>query len=350
MGMKVGVDGRKIPGAAERGPIGILEYARELGLDGVFFRSVLEMSPTLDAGELREIRQHADALDLYLEVGVGKVNPYCTAELPEIRAIGGGDYRLGMERQIRACRAIDCNDFWVGTANYKAQYPGYFAFDRFRTDVTWGDQLVAIEKFLKVLAPLLRDLDCRLNLETHEEITTFEVVRLVESVGPDVIGITFDTVNVITRAEDPIAAARRIAPYVRTTHFKDALPYFVPDGLARQIVPCGQGVIDWSAIIAILGAYRPDLHLSIENALSRSTMVIQIYDPVWQAGHPDLTVAELAELVRLTRAYEERVAQGTAADPKVLATLPFGNAEAVEFIQSSAAYLRGVLESQGLAG
>lgn len=348
--MKVGVDGRKIPGAATRGPIGVLEYARDLGMEGVFFRSALEMSPTLDPAELREIRQRADALGLYLEVGVGKVNPYCTAELPEIRAIGDGDYRLGMERQIRACRAIGCNDFWVGTANHKPQYPGYYAIDRFRTDVSWDEQLVVIETFLEVLAPLLRELDCRLNLETHEEITTFEVVRLVESVGPDVLGITFDTVNVITRGEDPVAAARRVAPYVRTTHFKDALLYFVPTGPERQIVPCGRGVIDWPVVIAILGAHRPDLHLSIENPVSRGIMSLQIYDPVWQSAHPDLSIAELAELVRLTRDYEDRVGRGEAADPQALAALPFGDPEAVEFIQSSAAYLRGILESQRLAG
>jgi hypothetical protein len=31
-------------------------------MEGLFFRTVLEMSPTLDHGELREIRCHAAAL------------------------------------------------------------------------------------------------------------------------------------------------------------------------------------------------------------------------------------------------------------------------------------------------
>jgi sugar phosphate isomerase/epimerase len=37
-------------------------------------------------------------------------------------------------------------------------------------------------------------------------------VRLVEHIGPEVLGITFDTGNVLARCEDPVAAARRVAP------------------------------------------------------------------------------------------------------------------------------------------
>lgn len=69
--MRVGVDRRKFSRAAEYGPLRSLEHARELGLEGLFFRTVLEMSPTLDHGELREIRDRADDLKLYLETGLG---------------------------------------------------------------------------------------------------------------------------------------------------------------------------------------------------------------------------------------------------------------------------------------
>src|SRR5215204_7698827 len=166
--MRVGVDGRKIPQAKERGPLRSLDHAHELGMEGIFFRTVLDMSPSLDHGELREIRAHADELGLYMESGLSKVNPYCLPESPEVRAAGDGDTRLGFERMMRACRAIDCTELWVGTANIKGQYPGLFKYDRYRTDVLWEDQLRAIEAFLKVLAPIARDLDIHMNLETHE--------------------------------------------------------------------------------------------------------------------------------------------------------------------------------------
>jgi hypothetical protein len=81
--MRIGVDGRKIPEAKERGPVGTLDHAREINLDGVFFRTVLDMTPALDAGLLAEVRARADELGMYLESGLGKVNPYASPETPE---------------------------------------------------------------------------------------------------------------------------------------------------------------------------------------------------------------------------------------------------------------------------
>ncbi|BAS16810.1 xylose isomerase domain protein TIM barrel [Arthrobacter sp. Hiyo8] len=74
-------------------------------------------------------------------------------------------------------------DLWVACANYQRGMPGYYVFDRFRTDAPWADQLVAIEKFLRLLAPVARDHGVHMNIETHEEITSYEIVRLVEAVG-----------------------------------------------------------------------------------------------------------------------------------------------------------------------
>ena len=346
--MRVGVDGRKIPRAKQYGPLKSFDHGKELGLEGLFFRTVLEMSPTLDYGELREIRAHADELGMYVESGLGKVNPYASPEAPELRAIGDGDILRGFDRMLRACREIDVTEVWIGTANFKPQYHGYLCYDRFRTDVSWEDQLVATEKFLHKLAPIARDLGIHLNLETHEEITTFEVVRLVEAVGPDVLGVTFDIANVTHRAEDPVAAAHRVAPYVRQTHLKDAFLVFADDGVVRQVRPCGQGIVDFDKILPLLHRHNPQLNLSIENPNQHSRMIIQLYDPVWQASHPDLTPAELAEYIRLTTVCERRIAAGEAPTLDSYEAGPFDYAAEVTFIQESAAHLRTVCERHGL--
>lgn len=83
--MKLGIDGQKLPEARKRGPLKSLEHVKELGLGGIFFSTVLDMSETLDNGELADIRVKADELGLYLEAGVGKINPYCSAEAPEFQ-------------------------------------------------------------------------------------------------------------------------------------------------------------------------------------------------------------------------------------------------------------------------
>ncbi|AHK29370.1 xylose isomerase [Rhodococcus opacus PD630] len=353
--MRIGVDGRKIPESRTRGPVNSLEHAHELGMAGLFFRTVLDMSPALDAGELRDIRAKADELGMYLETGLGKVNPYANPEAPELRAVGDGDIVLGFRRMMEACAAIDCRELWVATANYKSAYSGRWAYDRFRTDVTWTEQLAATARFLGTLAPIARDLGIHLNLETHEEITSFELVRLVEAAGSDVVGVVFDTANVLQRLEHPVWAAERLAPYVRQTHIKDAAITYTDGGLAYQMRPCGTGVVDFHRILPVLAAANPALNLTIENDESlddlprpRRTMLIEAFDPEFLDGHPDLTVQEMAAYLDMVQSYDRRIRSGERIDNAAYVALPYGYAETVSYIRSSADHVRSVCAEHDL--
>jgi sugar phosphate isomerase/epimerase len=343
--MRIGSEGDHIVNAKKRGGIGSLKFAHEQGLEGVFFKSILDISPTLDAGELREAREYADSLGLYLEVGIGRVNPYNTAESPQVRLLGGGDYRLAMIKMIEAARAIGCTELWAETATFKKSHDAYFVFDRFRTDAPWEDQLAATAKFLSSLRPVLTDLGCRVNVETHEEISSFEVARICETAGPDIVGCTFDTANVLARGEVPMEAARRLAPYVHTSHIKDGIVFFTETGLAWQFRPIGQGVIDWDVMIDVLSVRTPDLNLSLED--SNGVMGIQIYDPAWHAMHPDLTAVELAQLVQLARGCEERIARGEILSPDAYLEVPMEEKQ-LPNMQASKAHLLAILEKRGL--
>ncbi len=254
----------RCPSAVRNGPIGSLEYGHELGMSGLFYRTVLDMSPTLDRGELRAIRERADELGMYVESGLGKVNPYANPEAPELRALGDGDILLGFRQMMEACAEIGCLELWSALANYKWMFRGKHAYDRFRTDVDWADQLAASAKFLKRLAPIARDLGIHINIETHEEVTSFELVRLVEEVGPDVTGIVYDTSNPLQRLEHPVWTARRVAPYTRQTHCKDGMLGYGGGGVDYQHRPIGTGVVDYHQILPILAAANPGLNLSIE--------------------------------------------------------------------------------------
>ena len=91
-------------------------------------------------------------------------------------------------------------------------------------------------------------------------------------------------------------------------HIKDAILFFDQFGLVRQPRPCGEGILDWKAILSILGQYSPDLNLTLED--HKGLMPIEIYSSEWMAAHPDLTVEELASLVRLARLSEEKIQKG----------------------------------------
>jgi sugar phosphate isomerase/epimerase len=336
--MLVGVDSTKFPGSAAHDAVWLLGEVARHGLDGVFFRSVLELSPTLDHGQMRETAAYAVGLGMRIEAGVGKVNPFSTPEAPAIRALGGGDYRLAMVRMVEAAAQAGIHELWTALCNYQFDLApfGVYAFDRFRTDVDWKDQLDATAAFLRTLAPVLRAHGSHLNVETHEEITSFELVRLVEAVGPDVLGITFDTANVAVRGEEPAAAVRRAAPYVRATHVRDMALVETVEGLARFLTPVGDGVIDWPALLAALPDRTPDgreVMLSIEGILrGRGEMAIPYRDPRWVEGHPDLVAAELDALVGCAKACRVPGLEALRG--------PVAEGEPLDFIRRSAAVLR----------
>ena len=353
--MRLGIDGKKMPEAAKRGALASFDQARELGMDGLFFRTILEMSPALDTGYLQAVRAKADELDMYLETGLGKINPYALPETPEIRIAGDGDVLKGFRRLMEACAQINCRELWVAMANYKTSFVGKFSTDRFRTDVSWDEQLAATQRLLGKLAPMARDLGLHINIETHEEATTFEIVRLVEQVGPDVIGIVFDSANVLQRTEHPLFAARRVAPYVRQTHIKDALVASGKHGVNYQTRPCGGGSVAFENILPILAKAKPDLNLSIENDMSHDDrmrtpvrMRIDIHDTDWRAAHPDLTAEEFEAFIELVHEGDRRINAGEVPDFEHFHALRPGYAQTVADIQTTASCIRRICAVQKL--
>ncbi|MDU0363308.1 sugar phosphate isomerase/epimerase family protein [Rhizobium sp. 25PS6] len=365
--MKLGIDSIKLPEAKKRGPLASLDHVKELGLAGIFFSTALDMSPDLDTGLLREIRAKADDLGLYLESGIGKINPYCSAEEPALRAAGGGDIIAGFTRIIEASAAIGCYELWVAPGNFKSEYRGRLANDRFRTDVTWEEQLLGIEKVLRKLAPVARANGAHMNIETHDEITSFEILRLIEKVGDDCVGVVFDTANGLQRGEHPVFAAKRLAPHIRQTHIKDAYVGRAPGGLDFQARPVGGGIVDFATILPILADANPVLNLSLEVAQSvadrprkaNPRQCIEIDDPIWRAGHPDLTADELAAYMAMVDAYEKRVASGAVLDWEAYESSRYGYPtyevqsygfdEAIAFIQQSARHVETVCAEKGIA-
>ncbi|MGO7728233.1 sugar phosphate isomerase/epimerase family protein [Rhizobium johnstonii] len=365
--MKLGIDSIKLPEAKKRGPLASLDHVKELGLAGIFFSTALDMSPDLDSGLLREIRAKADDLGLYLESGIGKINPYCSAEEPALRAAGGGDIIAGFTRMIEASAAIGCHELWVAPGNFKGEYRGRLANDRFRTDVTWEEQLLGIEKVLRKLAPVARANGAHMNIETHDEITSFEILRLIERVGADCVGVVFDTANGLQRGEHPVFAAKRLAPHIRQTHIKDAYVGRAPGGLDFQTRPVGGGIVDFATILPILAEANPTLNLSLEVAQSvadkprkaNPRQCIEIDDPIWRAGHPDLTADELAAYMAMVDAYEKRVASGAVLDWETYESSRYGYPtyevqsygfdEAIAFIRQSARHVETVCAEKGLA-
>ncbi|MEJ1236518.1 sugar phosphate isomerase/epimerase [Chryseolinea sp. T2] len=345
-GMRLGSDTDKLYSVKSKGPLAILDYLKENNFDGAFFRTMLDISPTLDSGQLKEVKAHADSLGLFLDGGIGWLNPYNTAETPEIRRFGKGDYRLAVEKMIEAAREIDCTELYSVSGHSIHGNQFFVAYDRFRTDVSWGDQLIAMKKFITMLSPMMKDLGLRANIETHGDETSFELIRMIEEIGPDVLGVTLDTGNLPLSGDVPNDAIKRLAPYVHCTHCKDGIIYRSETGVTQQLRTVGEGVVDWSMAIEVLGKYSPNLHLCFEDY--RAENVIALYDDKWRRHFPELTDEDVRKFEQLgddaQRKIDKKEIKGIAEYNK----LPFGDAERLASYKQGYKYLKEIIRKKGL--
>ena len=63
--------------------------------------------------------------------------------------------------------------------------------------------MIAMKKFINVLKPMMKDLRLRANIETHGDETSFEMVKMIEEIGEDILGVTLDTGNLPLTGEIP---------------------------------------------------------------------------------------------------------------------------------------------------
>lgn len=285
----IGIIKSSLPDGRSLTPVEALQAAATLGLQGLLFNSLFDISPTLDPAELATARAEADLLGLDISSMLGAVNPALPARSQPIVDAGGGDMQAGIERLVELAAGIGIRDmfFIIGMIE-----------DRFEADVSWQAQLDGVTELLGRCAPVLRRHGSKLLLKTHEEIATAEIVALVERIGPDVLGVAFDPVNVLCRLEDPVAAARRVAPYATHLYVDDAVMRFQENGLRRFLAPLGEGFVDWDTIKPLL----PDAKVWIE--MHAGQFAMPVFDLDWLKRQPPVAVEEFAAVLAMAAKFE----------------------------------------------
>ncbi|MGQ9629317.1 MAG: sugar phosphate isomerase/epimerase family protein [bacterium] len=105
----------------------------------------------------------------------------------------------------------------------------------------------------------------KIALENHMELTSEELLQIAARVGNPNLGFCFDTGNSLAVLEDPLKAAKNLAPLVLMVHLKDATITLTADTAVMHGVPLGEGIVPLKEITEVLREHAPEASLQLES-------------------------------------------------------------------------------------
>lgn len=125
--------------------------------------------------------------------------------------------------------------------------------------------LAAAEQRLKAVTSLLSEVDMQLGIENHADVTSPELIALIDAVGSQRVGVLLDLGNSIEVFENPRYTIEMLAPYTIALHVKD-LSIGQRHGVdfCHLPVPLGEGIIDFDHAMEQITTHCPNARFVIE--------------------------------------------------------------------------------------
>ncbi len=230
-------------------PIQYLDYCAKQKARVVHF-SETRFLGSLDPANLRAIREHAEKLNIDVEIGMTSICPSSKAFKPEL-----GTAEEQLTRMIDAATIVGSNIVRsvLGTA----------------ADRDPGPITKHIEDTVKVLhsvRPRLLDKGIKVAIENHAgDMTAPEVEMLVREAGTDITGVCLDSGNPLWTLEDPHYTLETLHPYVLTSHTRDTMVWNTRDGAAVTWVRMGEGNVGIRDYMLRFAELCPGKALSLES-------------------------------------------------------------------------------------
>lgn len=277
--MKLGVDSYTLRNSG-LDPLGVLQLARELGLDGVLF----ELSPfqSFRDPDLERIRTTACEFGLYVEFGMGSIfHGHPMAEkgrrlLAEAGYNADGSEAQTVMQNLEVARKL-------GSSILRCVAGDLFTRDAGYDMAQLGDDAVAI---LREACRAAEEMGMKIAMENHADFTVRELASILARVHSPAFGFTVDTANLAFDMDEPQRLTQIMAPYALTTHFKNYRVIRTPQGLALENCSLGDGDIDPVVVAEILARYHPGLHLNIEIHSQFAPFPLDILKPGYWDRHP----------------------------------------------------------------
>ncbi len=256
----------------EHAPMGLdhfLQKAAELNLDGLQLADARHLD-SLEYGYVSELRRKVEASGLYLELGTAGTNP---------------DHLQSMVRAAHVLGSPVVRTF-VGKPR--------------PTSARHMEEIVsAAAAEVRQVVPVCERYGVALAIENHQDLTTEELLSLLEQIDSQWVGVCFDTGNPVAVLEDPLESAEALAPLVKTVHLKDYQVAAGADGFSLFGCALGDGVVDLRRILEVLRREAADVSLNIETYVGRHPM--PVLGEAYLRQFPETPALALGRTLRLVR-------------------------------------------------
>lgn len=122
---------------------------------------------------------------------------------------------------------------------------------------------------LREVAPAFGAAGVRLGLETYEQVSTTDLLAIVEAVDHEAVGVVLDPANCVANLEHPRDVVRRLAHRVVNVHVKD-FRFTRREGWAGFTLvscPLGEGQLDYRDLLDVVQPEPDRVHQVLEHWL-----------------------------------------------------------------------------------
>lgn len=154
--------------------------------------------------------------------------------------------------------------------------------NRKKLGISWPRHVKNIISILKKIASELRENSLKIAIENHQDLDSNDLLKIVESVGPDVVGVNFDIGNAFSVCEDPFNFAEKLGKYIINIHLKDYKLFKSGEGFRLVRCPLGEGSVDFRTILPELVKNSPDAKMVVELGALEARNIAWLEPNFWQ--------------------------------------------------------------------
>ncbi len=279
----------------------LLDFAAKNGCQVANF-SEPRFLGSFDPAHLKKVREHADKLDLDLEVGFGSICP--TSTRFDKKAGTAREQLLEMLSVAKALRSplVRC---YMGSS------------DERKGDIPFEQHIENTVKSCKSVRSEFVDAGIKIGVENHAgDMQSLELKGLIDAAGKDYVGALLDAGNAAWTLEDPLHALEVLAPYAVTTGVRDSRIWKTDDGAAVMWVPLGAGNVGIQRWFERLRELRPDLTFSLEMINVPGPRLFEYAKPQFWDEYRDVPAWVFAQFVMLAERGGPYIAPQAPVSPK----------------------------------